>query len=194
MSKPEKPVSDKEIIDLFLNRSEEAIAVTSRRYGKYLSSIAYNILGDLQDSLECCNDAYLAVWEHIPPDKPQCFKAYIAAVVRNIALNRYKEKTREKQIPSEYVSSLDDLENYLQGGNTVDEEYGNIELKSIINGFVASLPKRKRYVFICKYYYFDTIPNIAKALKVSESTVSKDIADIKKKLKEKLIKEGYYEN
>jgi DNA-directed RNA polymerase specialized sigma subunit len=76
------------------------------------------------------------------------------------------------------MDSLQDLEDYLQSNGTTTEEYENIELKGIINGFVKSLPRRQRYIFIFKYYYFDTIPEIAKALDVSESTVSKEIADI----------------
>ena len=192
MSKRDK--SDNDIIDLYLSRNEKAIKETDARYRQYLSSIAENILSDKQDSLECVNDAYLSIWNHIPPDKPECFKAYIAAIVRNIALSRYREKSSQRHIPSEYMDSLQDLEDYLQSNGTTTEEYENIELKGIINGFVKSLPRRQRYIFIFKYYYFDTIPKIAKALDVSESTVSKEIADIKKKLKEKLIKEGYYES
>ncbi len=185
--------SDNEIINMFLSRNEAAIKETDRQYGQYLKRIAKNILFDEEDSLECVNDAYLSLWNHIPPDKPRCFKAYIAEVVRNIAISRHRSMAGKRHIPSEYLSSLHELEDYLQSDKTAADEVSDIELKNVINGFVKALPRRQRYIFVCKYYYFDTIPNIAKVLNVSESTVSKEIAVIKQKLKETLIREGYYE-
>lgn len=164
-------------------------------YGKYLFKIAFNILGNDEDSAECVNDTYLKLWNSIPPDKPKNFKAYIAKIVRNIALDKYKERTREKRIPSEYTTSLDELAECLPGENDTECAYGERLLKNAIDGFVCSLSKRQQYLFICRYFYGDSIGDIAKSVNISESMVFHELSDIRKKLKEKLIQEGlWYEN
>ena len=112
-------IGDEALIEMFWQRDEQAIKETERKYGKLLYHIAYGILHDESDCEECRNDAYLGVWNAIPPTRPRVFKAFIAQVVRRIAINRYNEKNALRRIPSEYTTSLDDLAEVLCSADTV---------------------------------------------------------------------------
>lgn len=182
-------VSDKIIVDMFLSRDENAISMTSLKYGNYLHTIAFNILADEEDCKECKNDTYLSVWNHIPPDKPNHFQAYIAKIIRNISINRYKEKNRKKRIPSEYTISLDELTACIPSNVTVELEYENKHLQRLINQFVRTLPKRKKYIFVCRYYCGDSVAGIARSLNISESLVFYELATIRKQLRNELEQE-----
>lgn len=184
--------TDADIIDAFFRREEAAVSAVTSEYGKYLFKIAFNILGNDEDSAECVNDAYLKLWNSIPPDKPKNFKAYIAKIARNIALDKYKERARGKRIPSEYTMSLDELAECLPGENDTERAYGERLLKNAVDSFVCSLSKRQKYLFICRYFYGDSIDDIAKSVNISGSMVFHELSDIRKKLKEKLIKEDLW--
>ncbi len=107
-------ISDERIIELYWKRDEKAIHETEVKYGKMLFSIAYNILHDKSDCEECQNDTYLCVWKRIPPIRPVVFSAFISKIMRDISINKYKEKTSKKRIPSELTVSIEDLHDYLQ--------------------------------------------------------------------------------
>lgn len=187
--------SDSKIIEAFFSRDENAISCVSANYGPYLHKIAYNILADDQDSEECVNDTYLKLWNSIPPNKPKSFKAYMARIVRNIALNKYKEGSRNKRIPSECTLVLEEIEEYISDGFGVEKEVHNRQLKQAIDRFVCDISKRQRYIFICRYYCMDSIEDIAKSMNISGSMVFHELSDIRKKLKLKLIEEElWYEN
>ena len=187
--------NDRSIINAFLRREETAIAMVTSQYGKYLHTIAFNILANDEDSAECVNDTYLKLWENIPPDNPKNFKAYISKIVRNLALNRYKEQVRQKRIPSEYTTSLDELAECIPGESSVEKEYNEIILKKSIENFIGTLSKRQKFMFVCRYYCGDSIDDIAKSLNISGSMVFHELSDIRKKLKNKLMKEDlWYEN
>ena len=180
------PVSDGGIIDMFWQRDERAIKEAERKYGKYLYAIAYNILGDHGDTEECLDDAYVNAWNAIPPAKPLCLQSFLAAIVRRVAINCYKSKNRQKRIPSAMTQSLDELDGMIGEQYSADEK----ELSMLISEFVRALPERRLYIFMSRYYLSRTIDEIASLLGVSRSTVNKEIAIIKRDLREKLEKEG----
>lgn len=181
---------DTEIIDLYWARDEEAIAATDRKYGGYLYTVAYNILHDPQDCEECRNDTYLQTWNTIPPNRPTKLQAYLTKIIRGISIDRYRERTRQKRIPSEMTVSLDDLAETL-ASDTADERK-SAELARCISEYLASLSKRRRLIFVCRYYCADPPDRIAAMLGVTASAVYKELGKIKAGLRAHLEKEGFY--
>lgn len=181
------PISDERIISLYWNRNETAIEETSRKYGNYLFSIASNIVHDKSDCEECLNDTYLATWNAIPPSKPNVLKAFLTTIARRIAINRYHSNLRQ----SEMTVSLSELEDFLSDDESVDSEFNARELGRAISDFMRSLPERRRFIFMNRYYAAEPIDTIAKELNLSRSMLNKELAAIRKALKEKLESEGY---
>ena len=176
-------IEDEQIIELYWQRSENAIQETDKKYGQFLFRIAYNILHDRLDCEECQNDTYLDVWKAIPPTRPTVFPAFITKIMRRIALDRYKEKTAKRRIPSEYTISMEDVKNTLHSNETVDSEYAAEELGKIISDYVRSLSDRQRYIFIDRFYLAEPVETIAADLAISVPTVYREIDKIKQGLK-----------
>ncbi len=180
-------ISDEAIIALYWNRDEKAIEETDFKYRNYLYSIAYNIVHGRPDCEECLSDTYLAAWNAMPPSKPNVLKAFLTTIVRRIAINRYHSNLRH----SEMTVSLSELEDFLSDDESVDSQFDAKELGRVISGFVRSLPQRRRFIFMSRYYAAEPIDTIAKELILSRSMVNKELAAIRKALKEKLESEGY---
>ena len=153
-------------------------------------SVAYNIVFDEGDSEECLNDTYLGAWNSIPPSKPEILKAFLAVIMRRCAIDRYKARKRLKRIASELTVSLSELEDIISDDST-SADINTYELGRVISDFVRSLTDRQMYIFMSRYYVARPVKEIASLLSCSESTVNKEIATIKRDLKEKLEKEGY---
>ena len=181
------PMSDEEIVALYWQRDENAIRATDAKYRDYLMAIARNIVRDLRDCEECLNDTYLAVWNAIPPSKPNVLKAFLTTIVRRIAINRYHSNLRQ----SEMTVSLSELEGILSDDENADSRIEAKELGRGISDFARSLPERRRFIFMSRYYVAEPIDNIARELSLSRSMVNKELAAIRKNLKEKLESEGY---
>ena len=184
------PVSDEGIIDLYWSRDERAIDETDFKYRKYLFTIAYNMLYSKEDCEECLNDTYIGAWDSIPPARPSYLKAFLTTIVRRVSINKYKEMTRQKRVPSSLTESLSDVEIFT-AGSSGDQEQEAIWLAKVISDYLHTLSKRERYIFMSRYYIAQPIEKIAKELNVSRATVNKDIASIKQGLKEALEREGY---
>lgn len=182
--------NDEEINRLYFDRDEDAIAETQKKYGAYLKKIAADMTDDRRDAEECVNDVYLKAWNSIPPNRPESLKAYLTALVRRAAADVYRKSSRSKSIPKKLFSPLDELSDILPGGNAEDE-YDNRILSDVIRSFVSSLPGRRKYIFISRYYVNRKTDEIAARLNVSRSTVAKELAQIKSDLKQKLQSEGY---
>ena len=182
--------SDEAIVDLYWNRDEAAIAETDRKYRGYLHTVAWNIVKDEQDCEECLNDTYLGAWNAIPPARPTALQAFLATIMRRTAIDCYKTRKRQKRVDSELTVSLSEVEEFLSDGQDEAEETAR-ELGRIISEYVRSLSDRRMYIFMSRYYIARPIAEIAERLGYSESTVHKEIAAIKRGLKEKLEKEGY---
>ena len=182
---------DAEIVELYWQRDERAIRETDRKYQAFLLSVAYNILRDGYDCEECLNDTYLGAWNAMPPARPTVLQAFLATIMRRTAIDRYKAKKRQKRVDSELTVALSEVEELLTDGSDPAAELDARELGRVISAYIRSLPKRRRYVFMSRYYMARPIGEIAGLLGCSESTVNKEIAAIKRGLKEALEKEGY---
>ena len=187
----QETLSDEMIIALYFARDEKAIQETDFKYKKYLFSIAYNILRDRLDCEECLNDTYLGAWNAIPPSRPTVLKAFLTVIARRIAIKRYHGNSRKNVIPSEMTVSLSELEEFVADGSSVDADFDAERLGKILSEFVISLPERRRFIFMSRYYVADPIDTIARNLKLSRSMVNKELAAIRNSLKEKLKSEGY---
>lgn len=188
-SRPRTILSDEEIIALYWDRDEQAISRTDEKYKKFLLSVAFNIVFDDQDCEECLNDTYIDAWNSMPPSKPALLQAFLATIMRRTAIDRYKSRKRQKRIASELTVSLSELEEII--ADESDSSAETDELARLLSDFVRSLPDRRMYIFMSRYYFARPICEIASLLCCSESTVNKEIAAIKRELKEKLMKEGY---
>ena len=188
-NRPRTILSDEEIIALYWDRDEQAISRTDEKYKKFLLSVAFNIVFDDQDCEECLNDTYIDAWNSMPPSKPALLQAFLATIMRRTAIDRYKSRKRQKRIASELTVSLSELEEII--ADESDNSAQTDELARLLSDFVRSLPDRRMYIFMSRYYFARPIGEIASLLCCSESTVNKEIAAIKRELKEKLMKEGY---
>ncbi len=184
--------SDEEIIELYWQRNEQAIEETDRKYGKYLFTIAYNIVHNDPDSEECLNDTYLGTWNRIPPSRPSVFNVFLSRITRNIAVNKYKKETAAKRIPSHMTVPIHEIGTCVpEEMISWEEERAVTELGMILKHFLEELNDREQFIFVCRYYYSDTIPTIAKLLLLSEKTVSRELARMKEALRAELQKGGY---
>lgn len=185
-----KCLPDQAIIDLYWQRNERAIQETDRKYGKYLFTIAYNIVHNRLDCEECVNDTYLGTWNRIPPSKPNVFQAFLSRIMRNIAIDRFRKNTAQKQIPTELQISLEELDECIPSEAT--EEQTVVAITQALNDFLRQLSSRREFIFVCRYYYADSVAKIAGMLNVSEKTVYRELSDIRAALKLHLEKEGLY--
>ena len=188
---PRTPLPDEAIVTLYWNRDETAIEETDFKYKNYLFSVIRNLLADPMDCEECLNDTYLGAWNAIPPTKPAVLKAFLTTVARRAAIKRYHKARKKTAIPSELTVSLSELEDFLSDGGEAESDLDAAALGKVISEFLYSLDKRKRYIFMSRYYVAISIEKIARELKVSRSTVNKELAAIRKSLKVKLESEGY---
>ena len=185
-------MEDKQIIKLFFARAEEALRIIQERYGKALYRIAMNILGNHHDAQETTNDTYLAVWNAIPPKEPDPLAPYIYRTGRNMALKRLEYLSAEKR-NSRYDLSLDELGECLPDYDITPEQAVIIqEIADAVNEFLKKDTDLNRYIFMRRYWYGDSVEDIAKAVNMKSGAVSVRLNRIRIKLKEHLIKEGYY--
>ncbi len=182
--------SDSKIIELFYARDEQAIVELSAKYGAVCRSISNNILKSEQDAEECVNDTYLAAWNNIPPAKPDPLRTYILRIARNISTAKYHANTASKR-NSHYDVALDELEECLGDLMTLDESLASRELSSLIDAFLDTLSQADRVMFVRRYWYSDSIPEIAKILSISKNNVSVRLSRTREKLRNQLRKEGF---
>ena len=185
------PMDDDKIVELYWERNEKAIEETDFKYKKYLFSIAYNVVHDRLDCEECLNDTYLGAWNAMPPSRPNVLKAFLTTIARRIAIKRYHSNLKQSVIPSEMTVSLSELEDFMADDGDVDSELDAERLGRVISGFVRSLSERRQFIFMSRYYVADPIDTIARDLSLSRSMVNKELAAIRRALREKLESEGY---
>ena len=182
-------MQDSKIIDLFFERSEQAITELSLKYEKLCRQIAVNILGNEEDSLECINDSYLAVWNTVPPGRPENLKYYLCRIVRNNALKRFHSNTAVKR-NSHYDVALQELEECLPDENSIDKELTSAEITRLIDSFLQGQSKENRVIFTRRYFFGDSIADIAKRVGMSENNISVRLNRMRKSLSNHLEKEG----
>lgn len=183
-------LSDEQIIDLYFAREERAIEETDRKYCHYLHTVAYNILANEQDVEECLQDTYLKTWNSIPPERPSVFRAFLAKITRNLSLDRYEYDNRKKRVPTGACVPLDEVREFVPDGSDLDRELQARVIGQVITDYLDSVPDRRMYVFVSRYFFALSIPQIAKRLSCSQSLVSKELAEIKRELRILLAKEG----
>lgn len=184
-------MEDQKIIDLFFARSEQAIAQLQNKYGNRCLRVAGNILNNRLDAEECVNDAYLAVWNSIPPQEPDPLLTYVCHIVRNLSIKKYHANSALKR-NSHYDIALDELEECIQTNETVENELAVKELAGIINQFLGTLSRENRMMFVRRYWFSDSVADIAKAFKISSRNVSLRLLRVRKGLKKYLEKEGMW--
>ena len=182
-------MEDSKIVDLFFERSEQAITELSEKYEKLCKKISINILGNEEDALECINDSYLGVWNTIPPEKPDNLKYYLLRIVRNSSLKRFHSNTAKKR-NSFYDVALQELQECLPDENTIEKALISDEISSLLNSFLESQNKINRIIFVRRYYFSDNISEISERVMLTENNVSVRLNRMRKSLKNHLEKEG----
>ena len=183
-------MDDNKIIELYWNRSEKAISETATKYGGYCYTIAYNILSNSEDSEESVNDTWLAAWNTMPPKRPKLLAAFLGKMTRYISLDRWKNRTAAKRGGGEVPLVLEELEECISGEDSVEREYLKKEFAMMMNRFLENLPEIERKVFLCRYWYMDSIEDIAKRFDFSESKVASMLHRTRGKLRKMLEQEG----
>ncbi len=180
-------MDDNKIIKLFFERSEDAIISFAEKYGAYCHTVAYGILRDEGDTEECVNDAYLKLWNAIPPNEPENLKAFGARAVRNTALDMLDKRTAQKRSGAELA--LDELAEILPSS---EPDIGTqLALSDAVGRFVGTLHTDARRMFLCRYWYFMSVEEIAQKWKVSESKVKMSLLRSRQKMKKYLEREGF---
>lgn len=182
-------MEDQAIIDLLWNRSEQAIAELQTKYGRLCCKIAGNILHNSLDAEECVNDTYLGVWNSVPPQRPNPLLTYVCGITRNLALKKYHAGTAVKR-NSSYDVALEELESCLPAPDTVESALSAAELTDLLNRFLRALDQENRVIFLRRYWYADSISDIAVRLRMSDNQVSVRLHRTRKKLQAHLRKEG----
>lgn len=184
-------MEDDEIVSLYIARSEKAITETAEKYGKRLQALSFRIVQDLQTSEECVSDTYLEAWNAIPPHEPRSyFYAFLARITRHISLNCCRDRSRLKRYA--HICQLSsELEQCISAPDDLQCHMDELALKEILNRFIEELKPNKRYIFIRRYWYLDSVEEIAKQCSISQSKVKTTLFRCRNQLREKLIKEGY---
>lgn len=184
-------MDDSQIISLLWQRAQTGLSAIAEKYGPRLYATARNILRDPHTAEECVNDTYLALWNTIPPQRPDPLIAYALKVTRNIALKRLRDDNAQCR-RSDYDVSLDELSACI-GQNSLEEMMDARELSRLLNRFLGTLKQDHRNMFLRRYWFGDSISDIAGAFHMSENAVSVRLNRIRQKLRFYLIQEGYYE-
>ena len=184
-------MDDSKIVQLYWDRNELAIPATSEKYGNYCASIARNILGNQEDVEECVNDAYMSAWNSMPPHRPNILPAFLGKIVRNLSFTRYKRNTADKCGGGEAPVVLDEIAELVSDTDSVEQEIGRRELASAIDSFLGGLSAGKRSIFVCRYWYFDSISAIASRFGMTENNVSVTLSRLRSKLHNYLLERGF---
>ncbi len=185
-------MQDEKIIELYWLRDENAIQLTEQKYGKYLTKIAYNILSNIEDSHESVNDTYLKAWNSMPPQKPSVLKTYLSKITRQLSIDVFRTHNRQKRLSSQYAVSLSELEQCIPNAITTEQEVELQLLGKLINDFLYTLPDQTRHIFVCRYYFCDSIKNISAFFAISESKVKSLLFRTRNALKSHLESEGFF--
>ncbi len=183
-------MEDEKIIDLFFARSQQAIIETDMKYGRMCMHIAKNIVFNEEDAEECVNDTYLAAWNNIPPTRPRFFSAYIAKITRNLAMKKITYANAKKRAANLTIS-LEELDGCFASYNEEVTELEQQEFAKCLEKFLCKQNYKSRNMFLRRYWFMDSVPDIADRFCVSKNKVRSELKKIKEKLKKYLAREGY---
>ena len=186
-----RPMDDGQIVALYWDRNEQAIKETDYKYRKYLFSIAFRMLRSTSISDECLNDTYLGAWNAMPPHRPSILSTFLGKITRRISIDRWRKLNADKRGGGELTLALDELEDCVSGTGSIENEMERRELEKLFNDFLNALPVTERRVFLCRYWYMDSIQSIAQQFGFSQSKVASMLHRTRAKLRAALAKEGY---
>lgn len=184
-------MDDERIVALYWDRSEQAIVETQTKYGKYCYSIAYNILDNNEDAQECVNDTYSDAWNSMPPHRPSILSSFLGKITRRISIDRWRKRNAKKRGGGEMTLVLEELKDCIADERNVEREYEKQRLSEVINSFVKGLPETERKIFLCRYWYLDSVASICGQFGFSESKVKSMLYRTREKLRIILVKEGF---
>ena len=184
-------MDDNEIIGLFFARDEGAIEAASREYGAYCAAIARGILDDQGAAEECVNDTWLKCWQTIPPQRPKSLKGYAGRIVRNLALSALRAETAQKRGGGQVQLALDELSEVVSGGETPEGALDRQAFRAALDGFLAGLPERDRNLFLRRYWYLDSVEQLAKRFRMSRTHVTTTLHRLRQRLRVHLQQEGF---
>lgn len=184
-------MDDSGILRLYLARSEQAIAETDSKYGGYCYAIAYNILASPEDSEESVSDTYLTAWNTIPPKKPNPLAPFLGKITRHIAISAWRRKSAEKRGDGQVPLALDELAECVGSGEGLEEQVTQKELLHRVAQLLEALPERERRLFVCRYWYLDSVEDIARRFGMTPGGVSAQLHRTRGKLRKALEKEGF---
>lgn len=179
-------IEDEKIIEMFFERSEQGIRELDIKYGTVCHNLSYHIVGSRQNAEECVNDAYLGVWNTIPPARPNPLLSYVLKIVRNISIKIYWRKEAAKR-SGHYTIALEEIEGYIADQKTVEDEIEARELARIIGEFLDTLTLENRVIFMRRYWFADSYKDIAEFMGLSEKNISVRLSRIREKMKQYLI-------
>ena len=182
-------MDDRTIIALFFKRDEAAIAETCKKYESYCYSIAYRVLGSREDAEECVNDTYLAAWNSIPPQAPRNLSTFLGKITRNLSLKRVRKQTAQKRGGGAGILTLEELSECSPDHQTPQHELEQKELANLLDAFLRALDVKERNVFLRRYWYFDSISDIANRFGYGESKIKTMLYRTRKKLYKTLKQE-----
>lgn len=182
---------DHRIIELLNQRNEQVLQIIQKQYGAFCYQVAYRIIGNREDADECVNDMLMGVWNSIPPNSPDHLPAYLAALVRKTALQKYEKAHRQKRGGTQFSTALDEISEIIPSTDRVDQEIEQRELTNVITAWLQSLPPDTKLMFIERYYMSDSVKTIAEKHKLSAGAVKMKLLRIRQQLREYLEKEGF---
>ena len=183
-------MNDREIVNLYWQRSEQAISETERKYGSYCHIIAYNILENSEDSEECVNDTWMSAWNAMPDKRPDRLSPFLARITRNFALTKIVRRTAKKRGGGEAELALEELRECVSGTESAEEAAIRKEILASLNRFLGTLKEAERSVFLCRYWYLDSTEEIAEKSGFTVSKVKSMLFRIRKRLYAQLTEEG----
>lgn len=183
-------MEDNAIIDLYWARDQKAIVRTEEKYGKYCYKIAWNVLREHRDCEECISDTWLRAWNRMPSERPGILLAFLGAITRNLSLDRYRRSHAAKRGGGEMPFVYEELQDCVSSRGP-EEEFDGCSLTEALNGFLEGLKKDQRMIFVRRYWYLDSMQEIAKKYGISESKVKTDLFRMRKKLQEYLREQGF---
>ncbi len=182
-------MDDKQIVALYFDRNEQAIAETETKYGKYCYAIAIGVLSMHEDAEESVNDTWINAWNSMPPHRPSILSTFLGKITRRIAIDKWRRRTAEKRGGGEIALVLDELEDCIAHDSDVEKTLEKKRLEKVINRFVHKLPEKDQKVFLCRYFYMDSIESICRQFDFSESKVKSILYRTREKLRRVLIEE-----
>lgn len=183
-------MEDAKIVALYWSRDEQAIEETAVKYGRYCYSIAYNVLECPEDAEESVNDTYAAAWKAMPPHRPAVLSTFLGKITRRISIDKWRRRNSEKRGGGEVPLVLEELKDCIAPGGDAQAKLEGRLLAEAIDTFVGKLPPTEQQVFLCRYWYLDSIESIARQFGFSKSKVKSILHRTREKLRAALNKEG----